>query len=54
MSASDEKVWQPTAVQKSLLYLSEVLKVPVQDLFPPRPPGNRIYDFMEKLETTRF
>jgi len=39
---------------KSLLYLAEVLKVPVQDLFPPRPPGNRIYDFMERLETTRF
>lgn len=39
---------------KSLLYLAEVLKLPVQDLFPPRPPGNRIYDFMEKLETTRF
>jgi transcriptional regulator with XRE-family HTH domain len=39
---------------KSLLYLAEVLKVPVQDLFPERPPGNRIYDFMERLETTRF
>jgi transcriptional regulator with XRE-family HTH domain len=39
---------------KSLLYLAEVLKVPVQDLFPARPPGNRIYDFMERLETTRF
>jgi transcriptional regulator with XRE-family HTH domain len=39
---------------KSLLYLAEVLKVPVQDLFPARPPGNGIYDFMERLETTRF
>lgn len=39
---------------KTLLYLAEVLKVPVQDLFPPRMPGNRIHDFMEKLETTRF
>jgi hypothetical protein len=39
---------------KSLLYLAEVLKVPVHDLFPARPPGNRIYDFMERLETTRF
>ncbi|MFZ0918307.1 MAG: hypothetical protein WAN04_15550 [Candidatus Udaeobacter sp.] len=39
---------------KSLLYLTEVLRIPVQDLFPTRPPGNRIYDFMEKLETTRF
>ena len=39
---------------KTLLYLAEVLRLPVQDLFPPRTPGNRIYDFMEKLETTRF
>ena len=39
---------------KSLLYLAEVLKVAVQDLFPARPPGNRIHDFIEKLETTRF
>ena len=41
-------------VDKALLYLAEVLKVPVQELFPPRTPGNRIFDFMEKLETTRF
>jgi len=39
---------------KTLLYLAEVLKVQVQELFPTRPPGNRIYDFIEKLETTRF
>jgi len=39
---------------KSLLYLAEVLKVPVQNLFPPRLPGKRIYVFMERLETTRF
>ena len=39
---------------KSLLYLAEVLPVPVQDLFPSRPPGNRIHNFIEKLETTRF
>jgi hypothetical protein len=39
---------------KSLLYLAEVLRIPVQDLFPSRAPGNRIYDFIEKLETTRF
>ena len=39
---------------KTLLYLAEVLKVPVQELFPPRTPGHRIYEFMEKLETTRF
>jgi hypothetical protein len=39
---------------KTLLYLAEVLRVQVQELFPTRPPGNRIYDFIEKLETTRF
>ncbi len=39
---------------KTLLYLAEVLKVPVQDLFPPRTPGKRIHEYMEKLETTRF
>ena len=35
---------------KTPLYLAEVLKVPVQDLLPPRTPGNRIHDFMEKLD----
>ena len=39
---------------KTLLYLAEVLKVPVQELFPLRTPGNRIHEFIEKLETTRF
>ncbi len=39
---------------KTLLCLAEVLKVKLQELFPTRPPGNRIYDFIEKLETTRF
>ena len=39
---------------KTLLYLAEVLKVPVQDLFPARTGGNRLHEFMEKLETTRF
>jgi transcriptional regulator with XRE-family HTH domain len=39
---------------KTLLYLLEVLTVAVQELFPSRPPGNRIHDFIEKLETTRF
>jgi hypothetical protein len=39
---------------KTLLCLAEVLKVPVQELFPPRTPGNRIHDFIEKLQTTRF
>lgn len=39
---------------KTLLYLAEVLKMQVQELFPRRAPGNRIHEFMEKLETTRF
>lgn len=39
---------------KTLLYLAEVLKVPVQELFPARTGGNRLHEFMEKLETTRF
>ena len=39
---------------KGLLYLAEVLKVQVPELFPIPPPGNRIYDLIEKLETTRF
>ena len=39
---------------KSLLYLAEVLRMPVQDLFPFRPPDKTIYDFIEALESTRF
>ena len=39
---------------RTLVYLAEVLKVPVQELFPPRETGKRLHDFMEKLETTRF
>jgi transcriptional regulator with XRE-family HTH domain len=39
---------------KTLLYLAEVLRVQLQELFPARTPGNRIHEFMEKLETTRF
>jgi hypothetical protein len=42
------------SIQHRSLYLAEVLKVQLQELFPTRPPGNRIYDFIEKLETTRF
>jgi hypothetical protein len=41
-------------MDKAFLYLAEVLRVQVQELFPTRPLGNRIYDFIEKLETTRF
>ena len=39
---------------KDLMFLAEVLKAPVQELFPRRESEGRISDFMEKLETTRF
>lgn len=39
---------------RTLMYLAEVLKVSVQDLFPPRERGARLHDFVAKLETTRF
>ncbi len=39
---------------KDLMFLSEVLRVPVQELFPRREGAGRLRDFMEKLETTRF
>ena len=39
---------------KTLVYLAEVLKVPVQELFPRREGDRRLHDFMAKLETTRF
>lgn len=39
---------------KDLMFLAEVLKVPLQELFPRREGAGRLCDFMEKLETTRF
>jgi transcriptional regulator with XRE-family HTH domain len=39
---------------KSIMFLAEVLSVPLGDLFPKREGSNRMADFMEKLETTRF
>ena len=39
---------------KDLMFLAEVLKVPVQELFPPREKAGKLSAFMEKLETTRF
>ena len=39
---------------RTLMYLAEVLKVQVQDLFPKREVGRRIHEFMERLENTRF
>jgi transcriptional regulator with XRE-family HTH domain len=39
---------------RTLLYLAEVLKVELTELFPQRQAGRRIHEFMEHLETTRF
>jgi transcriptional regulator with XRE-family HTH domain len=39
---------------KSIMFLAEVLNVPLGDLFPKREGAKRMSDFMEKLETTRF
>ena len=39
---------------KTITFLAEILKVPVQDLFPQREGGKRLHEFMTKLETTRF
>ena len=40
--------------QDDHMFLAEVLKVPVQELFPQRESGKRLHEFMTKLETTRF
>jgi transcriptional regulator with XRE-family HTH domain len=39
---------------KSIMFLAEVLNVPLAELFPKRESSKRMSDFMEKLETTRF
>lgn len=39
---------------RTLLYLADVLKVEVQELFPKRESGRRIHDFIEQLASTRF
>jgi transcriptional regulator with XRE-family HTH domain len=39
---------------KDLMFLAEVVKGPVQELFPKRESSGRLSDFMERLETTRF
>lgn len=39
---------------EDLMFLAEVLKVPGQELFPPRENVGKLPEFMEKLETTRF
>jgi HTH-type transcriptional regulator, cell division transcriptional repressor len=39
---------------KDLMFLAEVLKVPVQELFPRRESDGKMSDFMARLETMRF
>ena len=39
---------------RTLMYLAEVLKVEVQELFPKRARTDRLHDFLSRLETTRF
>ena len=39
---------------RTMMYLAEVLKVQVQDLFPKRMDSARLHDFLERLEWTRF
>jgi transcriptional regulator with XRE-family HTH domain len=39
---------------RTLLYLADVLKVELPELFPKREPGRRIHDYVAQLETTRF
>jgi transcriptional regulator with XRE-family HTH domain len=39
---------------RALMYLAEVLKVEVQELFPKHDRTSRLHDFLAKLETTRF
>ena len=39
---------------KSIMFLAEVLKAPVQELFPRRESAGRLSEFMEILETTGF
>ncbi len=39
---------------RTLMYLAEVLRVEVQELFPKHDHKNRLNEFLAKLETTRF
>ena len=39
---------------RTLMYLAEVLKVEVQELFPKRDRTDCLHDFLSRLETTRF
>ena len=39
---------------RTLMYLAEVLKVELPALFPKKESGQRIHEFLEKLERARF
>ena len=39
---------------RAMMYLAEVLKVEVGELFPKHDHTNRLHEFLAKLETTRF
>ena len=39
---------------RAMMYLAEVLKVEVGELFPKHDHTNRLHDFLAKLEMTRF
>lgn len=38
----------------TLLYLADVLKVELSELFPKREPGRRIHDYVTQLRAARF
>lgn len=42
------------ADDRAMMYLAEVLKVEVGELFPKHDHTNRLHDFLARLETTRF
>ena len=39
---------------RALMYLAEVLKVEIEELFPKHDRNSRLHDFLSKLETMRF
>ena len=39
---------------RDIMFLAEVLKTPVQELFPVRAADKRLSDYMAQLERTRF
>ena len=39
---------------RAMMYLAEVLKVEVGELFPRKDHAHRLHEFLAKLETTRF